>query len=167
MRAMNGASGHVSGSTGFSKSRQPAGGHDRRVSDATEFLGVTAYLRYPDGDAAAEWLSRVLGFGPVDPRRVKRDSDGRWQEGELVIGPTRIDISATGGAEPEFGAAALHIVAVRDVDAQYERIRQAGGELDPPKDEPYGPRSCNITDPWGYRWYFWQGDAVYPAAEPS
>jgi len=132
------------------------------MSDGTEFLGVTAYLRYPDGDAAAGWLSRVLGFGPVDPRRVKRDSDGRWQEGELRIGPTRIDISGTGGAEPEFGAASLHIVAVTDVDAQYQRIRQAGGELDPPKDEPYGPRSCHIIDPWGYRWYFWQGDAVFP-----
>ncbi len=132
------------------------------MSDETEFLGVTAYLRYPDGDAAADWLSHVLGFGPVDPRRVKRDSDGRWQEGELAVGPTRIDISATSGNDPEFGASALHIVAVTDVDAQYERVREAGGEIEPPRDEPYGPRSCHITDPWGYSWYFWQGEAVYP-----
>jgi uncharacterized glyoxalase superfamily protein PhnB len=56
----------------------------------------------------------------------------------------------------------LLIVHVTDIDAQYRRIAAAAGELDPPKDEPYGPRSCHITDPWGYRWYFWQGEAVYP-----
>jgi uncharacterized glyoxalase superfamily protein PhnB len=132
------------------------------MSHQTQFLGVTAYLRYPDGDAAAAWLSRVLGFGPVDPRRVKRDSGGRWEEGELAIGQTRIDISGGSAAGPDFGAGALLIVAVTDVDAQYERIRAAGAEIDQPKDEPYGPRSCHVTDPWGYRWYFWQGDAVYP-----
>lgn len=125
-----------------------------------EFLGVTAYLRYPDGDAAAEWLTRVLGFEPADPQRVKRDADGRWREGELTIGPTRIDIS--GPSAPDPGGGALHIVAVTDVDAQYRRIRQAGEQIDPPKDEAYGPRTCHITDPWGYRWYFWQGEAVYP-----
>lgn len=133
------------------------------MTEETQFLGVTAYLRYPDGDAAADWLTRVLGFGPVDPRRVVRDSDGQWREGELVIGPTRIDISSGGSpAVPEFGAGALLIVAVTDVDAQYERIGQSGEQIDPPKNEMYGPRTCHITDPWGYQWYFWQGEAVYP-----
>jgi uncharacterized glyoxalase superfamily protein PhnB len=131
------------------------------MNDQAQFLGVTAYLRYPDGDAAAEWLSRVLGFGPVDPRRVVRDGSGGWREGELTIGPTRIDISGS-AVQPDFGAGALLIVAVSDVDAQYERIRAAGAEIDPPKDESYGPRTCHVTDPWGYQWYFWQGDAVYP-----
>jgi uncharacterized glyoxalase superfamily protein PhnB len=133
------------------------------MSEQLQFTGVTAYLRYPDGDAAAEWLTRVLGFGPADPRRVMRDTDGRWREGELAIGPTRIDISSGGSpSDSDFGARALHIVAVTDVDAQYERIRRAGAEIDPPKDESYGPRSCHVTDPWGYQWYFWQGEAVYP-----
>jgi uncharacterized glyoxalase superfamily protein PhnB len=59
-------------------------------------------------------------------------------------------------------APALHVVAVSDVDAQYERIRQAGIEIDPPRDEAYGPRTCHVTDPWGYQWYFWQGSAIYP-----
>jgi uncharacterized glyoxalase superfamily protein PhnB len=133
------------------------------MSEQTQFLGVTAYLRYPDGDAAAEWLCRVLGFGPADPQRVMRDDSGRWQEGELVIGPTRIDISSGGSpSDPDFGARGLHIVAVTDVDAQYQRISAAGVEIDPPKDESYGPRTCHVTDPWGYQWYFWQGEAVYP-----
>jgi len=148
----------------LSKRRRQAVRDDVPMSDATEFLGVTAYLRYPDGDAAADWLTRVLGFGPPDPRRVKRDGSGRWQEGELAIGPSRIDISAGSAPVPDFGAGALHIVAVSDVDGQYERIRLAGEEIEPPKDESYGPRSCHATDPWGYRWYFWQGEAVYPEA---
>jgi uncharacterized glyoxalase superfamily protein PhnB len=133
------------------------------MSDETEFLGVTAYLHYPDGDAAAEWLSRVLGFGPQDPRRVKRDAAGRWQEGEIAIGPTRIDISAGRDPGPDNGAGALHIVGVTDVDAQYRRIMAGGVQVDPPRDEAYGPRTCHVTDPWGYQWYFWQGEAIYPA----
>jgi uncharacterized glyoxalase superfamily protein PhnB len=132
------------------------------MAHESEFLGISAYLHYPDGDAAAQWLSGVLGFGLPDQRKVVRDADGRWQEGELAVGPTRIDIS--GGRAPDSGngAGALHIVAVTDVDAQYERIRQTGIDIDPPRDEAYGPRTCHVTDPWGYQWYFWQGSAVYP-----
>lgn len=48
-----------------------------------QFLSVTPYLRYPDGDAAIEWLSRVLGFGPA---RGSRDADGHWYEGEIAVG---------------------------------------------------------------------------------
>jgi uncharacterized glyoxalase superfamily protein PhnB len=55
----------------------------------------------------------------------------------------------------------LNIVTVDDVDALYAHIRSTGVELEEPKDEAYGPRSINVTDPWGYRWYFWQGHAVY------
>ena len=128
------------------------------VTPSPAFTSLTPYLRYPDGDAAAEWLSRVLGFGPV---RSMRAADGTWSEGEVAIGPVKADIS--GGAPPAGrGEGTLLIIGVSDVDAQYERIRAAGVEIDPPKDEPYGPRSCHVTDPWGYEWYFWQGEAVYP-----
>lgn len=124
-----------------------------------QFTSLSPYLRYPDGDAAAEWLTRVLGFGPA---RSVRGPDGQWAEGEVAIGPVRIDIS--GGAAPGDGngGGALLIIGVADVDAQYRRIRDSGAEIDPPKDEAYGPRTCHVTDPWGYEWYFWQGDAVYP-----
>jgi uncharacterized glyoxalase superfamily protein PhnB len=133
------------------------------------FTNLSPYLRYPDGDAAADWLSRVLGFGPA---QCVRDADGHWSEGELAIGPTRIDIHGgtdpSNGADPGDkgnGAGALLIVGVSDVDAQYRRIRDAGAEIDPPRNEDYGPRTCHVTDPWGYQWYFWQGVATYPAGE--
>jgi uncharacterized glyoxalase superfamily protein PhnB len=117
------------------------------------FGGVTPYLYYPDGDAAAEWLQRVVGFGPA---RSMRGPDGGWAEGEVRIGGARVDIS---GGKP--GNGQLLIVAVDDVDALQARIVAAGVECEPPINQPYGPRSCHVTDPWGYRWYFWQGEAVY------
>lgn len=143
----------------LSNRRPGFGCHDDHMSDEAGFLGVTAYLRYPDGDAAAEWLTRVLGFGPT---RAVRDADGRWLEGEVDVGSTHFDISAPSQPAPDFGAGALLIVHVADVDAQYRRIMAAGVQIDPPKDESYGPRTCHVTDPWGYRWYFWQGEATYP-----
>ena len=131
---------------------------------APQFTSLSPYLRYPDGDAAAEWLIRVLGFGPA---RSVRGPGGDWAEGEVAIGPVRIDIS--GGASPKAGngGGALLIIGVSDVDAQYRRIRDAGVQLDPPRDEAYGPRTCHVTDPWGYEWYFWQGEAVYPPQETA
>jgi uncharacterized glyoxalase superfamily protein PhnB len=131
------------------------------MSDNTSFTGITAYLYYPDGDAAAEWLTSVLGFGPATAGA--RDADGRWLEGKIEAGPAQIDISGGKEPGPDTGAGSLLIVGVTDVDAQYRRIAATGAEIDPPRDEPYGPRTCHVTDPWGYRWYFWQGEARYPA----
>jgi uncharacterized glyoxalase superfamily protein PhnB len=128
------------------------------MAQTPAFTSISPYLRYPDGDAAAEWLTRVLGFGPA---RSVRGPDGSWAEGGVVVGAAHVDIC--GGHEPAAkGAGVLLIVGVSDVDAQYERIRAAGEEIDPPRDEDYGPRTCHVTDPWGYQWYFWQGDAIYP-----
>ncbi len=128
------------------------------MTNTVEFLSVSPYLYYPDGDAAAEWLQRVLGFGPA--QRVT-GADGRWAEGSVAIGPCRIDIN--GGQDPARveGRGTLLIVGVTDVDAQYRRIKAAGVELDPPRDEAYGPWTCHVDDPWGYHWYFWQGDAQF------
>jgi uncharacterized glyoxalase superfamily protein PhnB len=123
------------------------------VMSQIAFTGVTPYLFYPDGDAAADWLLRVFGFGPA---RSARGDDGSWAEGEVAIGDGRIDIS--GGRE---GNGQLLIVSVDDVDALHARIVGAGVAADDPKDEAYGPRTCHVTDPWGYQWYFWQGEATY------
>jgi len=117
------------------------------------FLSVTPYLRYPDADAAAEWLSRAFGFGPA---QCVRNAEGRWTEGTLQVGAGRVDLSGSGAADR-----ALLIIGVDDVDDLYRRITEAGVDIDSPRDEPYGPRSCHVTDPWGYQWYFWQGDARY------
>lgn len=119
-----------------------------------QFLSVTPYLRYPDGDAATEWLTRVLGFGPA---RTSRDAEGRWYEGDITVGAAQVAIG--GGASQASGG--YLIIGVPDADAVYGRIRAAGVEVDEPQDKPYGPRTVSVTDPWGVTWDFWQGEAEY------
>ena len=62
---------------------------------------------------------------------------------------------------PGQGNGATLIIGVEDVDDLYRRITDAGVETLSPRDEAYGPRSCHVEDPWGYHWYFWQGEADY------
>jgi uncharacterized glyoxalase superfamily protein PhnB len=122
------------------------------------FLGITPYLYYEDAQAALEWLARVFGFG-----RSAWDvgKSGRVEEAEIEVGSAKVMMTGKAPGINE-GAGTLLIVHVDDVDAQFERMTSAGVEADAPRDEAYGPRAFNVTDPWGYRWYFWQGEAVYP-----
>ncbi len=121
-------------------------------------IGVTPYLYYEDADAALTWLEEVLGF--TDPVRW-RDGSGKVSEADIFAGPAMVSIS--GGKAPAHLDDALLIVNVDDVDAQHERITQATDiPVDPPVDQPYGPRTFTIRDPWGYAWTFWQGHATPP-----
>jgi len=120
---------------------------------------VSPYLGYPDGDAATTWLREALGFGET---RSARDEDGRWYEGEIQAGTSTIYIGGGSPMEPGSGTGAAVVVQVTDVDALYERAVAGGARADPPQDRPYGPRVCEVTDPWCYRWFLWQGSARYP-----
>ena len=127
------------------------------------FTGISPYLYYGDAGAAIEWLERVFGFGP----RRTWGEDGRIDEADLGVGAQRISICGRAPG-PTDGPGTLLIIHTDDVDAHYERVRAAlEGELEvqPPRDEAYGPRTMNVTDPWGYKWYFWQGDADYPTGQ--
>jgi uncharacterized glyoxalase superfamily protein PhnB len=121
--------------------------------------GISPYLRYDDADTALDWMERVLGFtGTVR----WRDATGKTYEADINAGSTTIGVSNGGSASGE-GRNALLIVHVDDVDAHYEKIRAAAGiHVDPPEDQPYGPRTFTITDPWGYQWSFWQGQPIPP-----
>src|SRR5262249_9568104 len=97
-----------------SKTGRVGARHDRLMAQTPECTSISPYLRSPDGDAAAEWLTRVLGFGPA---RSVRGPDGSWAEGGVVVGPAHVDIC--GGHEPaDKGEGALLIIGVSDVDAQ-------------------------------------------------
>lgn len=124
------------------------------------FTAVTPYLYYADAGAALAWLERVFGFGPV---QSTTDDAGVVQEGEIAVGTSGLKVDVCGRQPgPDEGAGALLIVSVSDVDSLYERIRGEDVEVSEPKDEAYGPRQIHCTDPWGYRWYFWTGEAHYP-----
>lgn len=121
---------------------------------------VIPYLYYDDADAALDWLERVLGFGPST----------RWtmggpttREADIVAGTGRISVSGRAPGTFE-GGGALLVVHVDDIDTQYSRVVNADSALDvaPPEKQPYGPWTFTVTDPWGYRWNFWQGEADPP-----
>jgi uncharacterized glyoxalase superfamily protein PhnB len=38
----------------------------------------------------------------------------------------------------------------------HARVLAAGVDAPPPEQQPYGPRTFTVTDPWGYHWDFWQ-----------
>jgi uncharacterized glyoxalase superfamily protein PhnB len=116
----------------------------------TRFKKMEPYLYYPDGHATLDWLQGTFGLGEVSAY----EEDGVVSEGSVAVGDSFIHLHGGGDYTPN---GALTIITVDDVDALYEHIRSTGVELDPPKDESYGPRSINVTDPWGYQWYFWQG----------
>lgn len=126
------------------------------------FLGIEPYLYYPDKAAALDWLERVLGFGPS---RTVSDEHGVVQEADIAVGPARVSV---GGNADTGGRDALLIVHVDDVRAVHERlVREHDGPVDPPKQEAYGPLTVHVSDPWGYQWYFWEGDSVFPAPDES
>lgn len=122
--------------------------------------GVSPYLRYAEPDAALDWMERVLGF--TDTVRW-RDESGRTYEADIYAGHTKIGVSGSGTTSDD-GRNALFIVHVDDVDAHYERVCAAADtDMEAPKDQPYGPRTFTVVDPWGYQWNFWQGDATPPS----
>jgi uncharacterized glyoxalase superfamily protein PhnB len=123
----------------------------------TTFHKIEPYLFYPDGRAALDWLQGTFGWGET----FTVEEDGQVTEGSVTVGDSFVHVSGGGTPGNDNGGGVLNIITVDDVDWLYGHIRSTGVELDPPKDEPYGPRSINVTDPWGYRWYFWQGHAVY------
>jgi uncharacterized glyoxalase superfamily protein PhnB len=114
---------------------------------------------YDDADQALDWMERVLGFS--DTVRW-RDKSGHTYEADINAGATKLGVSG-GATTSTAGRDAILIVHVDDVDAQYERVCAATDiEVDPPVDQPYGPRTFTVTDPWGYQWNFWQGEATPP-----
>jgi uncharacterized glyoxalase superfamily protein PhnB len=124
------------------------------TTDSTVTLqGISPYLHYADAGAALDWLARVLGF-----RETARyvDDGGVVRESEMQVGDTTIQLS--GGHEPGagHGEGLLLIVHVDDVDGQHARVVAAGVEASAPEQQPYGPRTFTVTDPWGYHWDFWQ-----------
>jgi uncharacterized glyoxalase superfamily protein PhnB len=118
------------------------------------FEGVTPYLVYEDAGSMLDWLSRVFGF---QERSRFVDQDGVVRQAEMLVGSTELWFSGHGpgywekqGSRPQ----QYILVWVDDVDEMYRRVKDAGVEADPPKDETYDVRTMHVGDPEGYRWGF-------------
>ena len=111
---------------------------------------VTPVLFYPDVREAVAWLEQAFGFG----ERVRIGDDHRAQlrvgeDGSIVVADVRRDqVAPSGGVITQ-----LIKVRVPDVDAAFERAREAGAKvLEEPNTWAYGERSGVVEDPAGHRW---------------
>ena len=113
-------------------------------------------FRYADPDAAIEWLERTLGF---ERGEVHRDEQGRVAHAELRLGSGVVMLgTAAVGREPfsSLPTGGAHVyVAIDDVDALYQRARDAGADIAVElMDTDYGSRDFTVRDPEGTLWAF-------------
>ncbi len=118
------------------------------------FHGMVPYLFYEEIEPALEWYARVFGF----------EERGRWQNdagavtnAEMTVGDTELwmDRGSFRWVDPDGKPASMWVgVWVDDVDAMYERVREAGAEPSAPLDRDFGVRTFDVKDPFGYRWGF-------------
>ncbi|MFE1381165.1 VOC family protein [Streptomyces sp. NPDC058740] len=118
------------------------------------------FIAVDDHDKALAFYRDVLG---LEVRNDVGFENMRWvtlaspdQDVEIVLEPPLADPTASAAdrqAVAELLAKGMLrgvIFSTDDVDATFERIRAAGGEvLQEPVDQPYGVRDCAFRDPAG------------------
>ena len=132
---------------------------------------VTPFLGYEDAAAAIDWLGRAFGF--EEDRSARYEEEGTITHAELDLGDARIYLSTPDGyaspkrvrEESELARRAYDnpwvidglFVEVEDVDAHYQRARDAGATILREPEEPgIGARIYSAEDLEGHRWMFGQ-----------
>jgi uncharacterized glyoxalase superfamily protein PhnB len=132
---------------------------------------VVPMIAYSDASAALDWLAKAFGFSERN-RTVM--PDGSIGHAEMRIGDSGLIMLAE--PTPDYQGPARHAerceaarrwlsvpyiidgvhVTVADLDAHFERARDAGATiLSEPEDSGYG-RSYRAADLEGHRWMFQQ-----------
>jgi uncharacterized glyoxalase superfamily protein PhnB len=117
---------------------------------------VIPYLLYEDAAAMLDWLERAFGF--TEKLRFSGD-DGTVTHAEMTIGDASVFLGDPGDdyRSPKHGGGwpTQIQVYVDDVDAHYERAKEAGAEIRRElSDQPYGDRRYDAYDPEGHLWMF-------------
>jgi uncharacterized glyoxalase superfamily protein PhnB len=132
---------------------------------------VTPFLGYEDAAAAIDWLERAFGF--EEDRSARYEEESTITHAELDLGDARIYLSTPDGyaspkrmrEESELARRAYDnpwvidglFVEVEDVDAHYQRARDAGATILREPEEPgIGHRIYSAEDLEGHRWMFGQ-----------
>jgi PhnB protein len=117
---------------------------------------VTPYLCCRDAARALEFYAKAFGARELVRYTGK---GGEIGHAEIEIAGGRIMISdewPEGGvfSPAKYGGTTFAIrLVVPDVDGMADQAAKAGATIErPPKDEPYGDRSCWLRDPFGHRW---------------
>ncbi|HLJ50164.1 MAG TPA: VOC family protein [Bryobacteraceae bacterium] len=119
---------------------------------------IIPYLAYDDAPAAITFLCEAFGF---TERFRMPTKDGRIGHAEVAYRDNIVMLASTwrvaGAASPR-DLAGVHTqlhCTVDDVDAHYERAREAGATIiGAPADQPHGTRMYRAVDPEGHRWIF-------------
>jgi uncharacterized glyoxalase superfamily protein PhnB len=118
---------------------------------------VTPYLLYEDGEAAVDFLTRVVGFTEVD--RAIGGAGGLHVELETELGGRIYAGQPPAGYRNPgvVGRTSLLYVIVPSVESHYERVKAAGVEIvEELVDTPFGHRRYSCRDPQGHEWSFAQ-----------
>jgi uncharacterized glyoxalase superfamily protein PhnB len=112
-------------------------------------------LMYRDVDAAIAWLES-LGF---ERGEIHRGDGGEVVHAEVSFGGATLMLSTAGVGREPFNALpagnSLVYGAVDEIDALYERAREAGAEVAVEiMDTDYGSRDFTVRDPEGTLWAF-------------
>jgi PhnB protein len=118
---------------------------------------VTPYLQVDGASAAIDFYTQVLGA--TERARMPGDAPDRVGHAELQLGDSIImladefpDLGFLGPKTIGGSPVTIHVY-VEDVDAVFERARQAGARvLEEPTEQFYGDRSGQFEDPFGHRW---------------
>ena len=117
---------------------------------------ITPHLVVGDAAGAAEWYRRA--FGAEERSRVPLPG-GKLMSVELWFGDSAVMIAdefpELGVCSPQTvgGTATVLQLRTEDVDALWERAVDAGAEvLHPLRDQFWGDRHGQLTDPFGHRW---------------
>ena len=116
---------------------------------------IIPYLFYRDVPAALEWLARAFGF----VEELRHPTPG-GMHAQMTFHGQRIMMGQGGKDWRMESPRATHsatmgvFIYLADVDAHYERARDAGAEIvQPPTDVDYG-RTCTVRDLDGHPWFF-------------
>ena len=110
---------------------------------------VTPYLIVTGAGAFIEFMKQA--FGGTERMRSPGPS-GAIMHAEVQLGDSVIML-ADASDEARVRSAMIHLY-VTDVDADYRRALEAGGEsIREPTDQTYGDRSAAVKDRWGNEWW--------------
>jgi PhnB protein len=120
------------------------------------YPSVMPYLLYEDSDAALGFLVDAFGF--TEKLRLT-DDGGRVNHAEVQMNDGVIMLGTPPGDyknPAKLGGTTQSVyVYVDDVDAHYQRAKQAGAKIvREPEDQFYGDRNYGVEDPEGHEWYF-------------
>ena len=120
------------------------------------YHSITPYLIVRDAARAIDFYTRA--FGATELFRLDAPG-GKVGHAELQFGDSRIMLAdgfpEMGARSPQtIGGSPVHLLLyVEDVDSVFRQAIAAGAvEARPVKDQFYGDRSGNLTDPFGHSW---------------